>query len=118
MAKKDNTAIAWAVGLGTLVLAGVGIVFYEKSQAAASSSGGSTQTTTTTNPTTSPTGVADPIAAVMAQPAGNTTAQQATQKALVLFKLGQKTAGATWVATARANNPTPLQLAALTAAGY
>jgi hypothetical protein len=42
MAKKDNSAIAWAVGLGTLVLAGVGIVLYEKSQAAPAGPGGGT----------------------------------------------------------------------------
>lgn len=40
MAKKDNSAIAWAVGLGTLVLAGVGIVLYEKSQAASTAPAG------------------------------------------------------------------------------
>jgi hypothetical protein len=35
MAKQDNTAIAWLIGLGTLAVAGVGIYFYEKSQPAA-----------------------------------------------------------------------------------
>lgn len=32
MAKKDNSALAWLIGLGTLTVAGVGIYFYEKSQ--------------------------------------------------------------------------------------
>jgi hypothetical protein len=35
MAKKDNSALAWLIGLGTLTVAGVGIYFYEKSQPAA-----------------------------------------------------------------------------------
>jgi hypothetical protein len=30
--KKDHTALAWGIGLGTLVIAGIGIYFYEKSQ--------------------------------------------------------------------------------------
>lgn len=41
MAKKDNSAIAWAVGLGTLAVAGVAVVLYEKSQASASPPAGS-----------------------------------------------------------------------------
>jgi uncharacterized protein YgbK (DUF1537 family) len=32
MAKKDNVALAWLVGLGTVAVAGIGIYFYEKSQ--------------------------------------------------------------------------------------
>jgi hypothetical protein len=32
-AKKDSSAVAWAVGLSTLVVAGVVIVLYEQSQA-------------------------------------------------------------------------------------
>jgi hypothetical protein len=36
MARKDDTALlAWTIGLGTVVLAGVGIYFYEKSQSQA-----------------------------------------------------------------------------------
>jgi len=40
MAKKDNAALAWLVGLGTLTVAGIGIYFYEKSQPAAPTGGG------------------------------------------------------------------------------
>lgn len=55
MAKKDNTAIAWAVGLGTLAVAGIGIVLYERSQTPAIPAGGTTATNpngsvTVTNP--------------------------------------------------------------------
>lgn len=38
MAKKDNVALAWLVGLGTVAVAGIGIYFYEKSQPAAPNS--------------------------------------------------------------------------------
>jgi hypothetical protein len=40
MAKKDNSALAWLIGLGTLAVAGVGVYFYEKSQPAAPTTAG------------------------------------------------------------------------------
>ena|ERR1700734_3465569 len=56
MARKDDTAVlAWTIGLGTVVLAGVGIYFYEKSQSqAAAPVGASIQVT-------SPTGVTSTV---------------------------------------------------------
>ena len=60
MAKKDNSALAWMVGLGTLAVAGIGVYFYEKSQPAAP---------TTSPPALPPVGVtaAAPAAAACAQ---------------------------------------------------
>jgi hypothetical protein len=48
--KDDNAALAWTIGLGTVVLAGVGIYFYEKSQSQATTAPAATTPTVSLTP--------------------------------------------------------------------
>lgn len=113
MAKKNST-LAWAVGLGTLALAGVGIGLYEKSQKPVTPPGGATATQT---PVTTDSGFVD---------ASGNTMDAIVAKAVNLAKLGhgatpapgKGSEGVYWANLAKAHGPTASQSAMLTNAGY
>jgi|ERR1700679_50365 len=77
--KDDNAALAWTIGLGTVVLAGVGIYFYEKSQAAAPAAAAGGGTTVTL-------------------PGGGTVTETATEAAAIAAALNGTTVAA-WQAS-------------------
>lgn len=72
MAAKSNATLAWAVGLGTLAVAGVVVVLYEQSQASSSTAAAPT-------PETDPCGSANKLAAAAAaNPSGAIATFQAS----------------------------------------
>jgi hypothetical protein len=74
MAKKDNSALAWLIGLGTLTVAGVGIYFYEKSQPPAPTTAPGVASQTVTLPGTSTPVTYAQAAQIAAQTNGTTLA--------------------------------------------
>jgi hypothetical protein len=115
MAKKDNSAVAWAIGLGTLALAGVGIVLYEKSAGSTSSSAGPNAPAGTLTPAGLDSGFVDP------NTNRNMDAIVATAVALAKTGHGNGTVGHEgnyWANLAKAHAPTQAQLQALSAVGY
>lgn len=99
-ARENPSAGVWIAGLfGLAAVGGVAYVLTRPKAAPAVASGGDAATLTS--------GGYD----------ASTPAGSATAKAVTLAKLNHPIEGATWAATARANNPTPAELAALTAVG-
>ena len=128
MARKSKGAgMAWAVGLGTVALAAVGIVLYERSAGATAQPSGTTPApsgggTAATAPLTGQAAVSAVLSA--GQGAGQSQAQIATYKALSLISVGASSHGnwigspeevpaRSWASQARAAGVTATQDAAL-----
>lgn len=101
MAKKSNAGLAWGIGLGTVALATVGIILYERSAGA------------TTAPGSGATGATLPAGA-------NAAATTDVANALHLSAIGHGAGkeGDVWARKAVTDGATAAQLAQLRAVGY